>query len=39
MSNPFNNIPSTADVPETVDKKSITALISLAERFEAAISR
>ena len=39
MSNPFDNIPSTADVPETVDKKSITALTSLAERFEAAISR
>lgn len=39
MSNPFDNIPSTADVLETVDKKSITALTSLAERFEAAISR
>ncbi|MDE6234487.1 MAG: hypothetical protein K2M56_01905 [Muribaculaceae bacterium] len=39
MSNPFDNVPSTADVPETVDKKSITALTSLAERFEAAISR
>ena len=39
MSNPFNNVPSTADVPETVDKKTITALTSLVERFEAAISR
>ena len=39
MSNPFDNVPSTADVPETVDKKTITALTSLVERFEAAISR
>ena len=39
MNNPFDNVPFTADVPETVDKKSITALTSLAERFEAAISR
>ena len=39
MSNPFENVPSTADVPETADKKSITALTSLIERFEAAISR
>ena len=39
MSNPFENVPSTADVPESADKKSITALASLIERFEAAISR
>ena len=39
MSNPFDNVPSTADVPESVDKKTITALTSLVERFEAAISR
>ena len=39
MSNPFNNIPSTADVPETADKKSIAAQTSLVERFEATISR
>ena len=39
MSNPFDNIPSTADVPETADKKSIAAQTSLVERFEAAISR
>ena len=39
MSNPFDNVPSTADVPETVDKKTITALTALVERFEAAISR
>lgn len=39
MSNPFDNVPSTADVPKTVDKKTITALTSLVERFEAAISR
>ena len=39
MSNPFDNIPSTADVPETADKKSIAAQTSLVERFEASISR
>ena len=39
MSNPFDNVPSTADVPETVDKKSLTTLTTLTERFEAAISR
>ena len=39
MSNPFDNVPSTADVPETVDKKNIATQTSLVERFEAAISR
>ena len=39
MSNPFDNVPSTADVPETVDKKTLTTLTTLTERFEAAISR
>ncbi len=39
MSNPFDNVPSTADVPQTVDKKTITSLASLVERFEAAINR
>ena len=39
MNNPFDNVPSTADVPETVDKKSLATQSSLVERFEAAISR
>ena len=39
MSNPFDNVPSTADVPGTVDKRTITTLTTLTERFEAAISR
>ena len=39
MNNPFDNVPSTADVPETVDKKNIATQTSLVERFEAAISR
>ena len=39
MSNPFDNVPSTADVQETVDKKTLTTLTTLTERFEAAISR
>ena len=39
MNNPFDNVPSTADVSETADKKSIATQTSLVERFEAAISR
>ena len=39
MSNPFDIVPSTADVPETTDKKTITTLTALVERFEAVISR
>ena len=39
MSNPFDNVPSTADVPETIDKKTLTTMTALVERFEAVISR
>ncbi|MBD5364484.1 MAG: hypothetical protein HDR79_05985 [Bacteroides sp.] len=39
MDNPFDNVPSTADVPDVVDKKTIATQTSLVERFEAAISR
>lgn len=39
MSNPFDNVPSSADVPETVDKKTISDLAAVTERFEAAVSR
>lgn len=39
MNNPFDNVPSTADVPDTVDKRTITTLTALTERFEAAVSR
>lgn len=39
MSNPFDNVPSSADVPETVDKKTISNLEAVTERFEAAVSR
>ena len=39
MNNPFDNVPSTAEVLETADKKSIAAQSSLIERFEVAISR
>ena len=39
MNNPFDNVPSTTDVSEIADKKSIAAQTSLVERFEAAISR
>lgn len=37
MSNPFDNVPSTADVPETIDKKALTTMTTLVERFEAAV--
>lgn len=39
MSNPFDNVPSSADVPETINKKDITALTAAIERFETAVSR
>lgn len=39
MSNPFDNVPSTADIPESVDKRAMTTLTALTERFEAAVSR
>ncbi len=39
MSNPFDNVPSSADVPETADKKVISNLTAVTERFEAAVSR
>lgn len=39
MNNPFDNVPSTADVPDTVDKRTITTLTALISRFEAAVSR
>lgn len=39
MNNPFDNVPSTADISESVDKRTITTLTALTERFEAAVSR
>lgn len=39
MSNPFDNVPSTADVPDTIDKKALTTMTTLVERFEAAVCR
>ena len=39
MNKPFDNVPSTAAVPEIVDRRTLTTLTSLVERFEAAISR
>lgn len=39
MSNPFDNVPSSADVPETLNKKDITALTAAIERFETAVNR
>lgn len=39
MNNPFDNVPSTADVSDTVDKRTITTLTALTERFEVAVSR
>ena len=39
MNNPFENVPSTADGPETIDKKTIATITALVERFETAVSR
>lgn len=39
MNNPFDNVPSSADVQETNDKKTLSSLSSLVERFEVAVSR
>ncbi|WP_302609535.1 hypothetical protein [uncultured Bacteroides sp.] len=39
MNNPFDNVPSTADIPESVDKRVITTLTALTERFEGALTR
>ena len=39
MNNPFDNVPSTADVSETADKRAMTTLTALTERLEATVSR
>jgi len=39
MINPFENVPSSADVPDTIDKKTVSALSGIADRFEKAASR
>ena len=39
MSNPFEKVPSSADVPGTIDKKTVSALSVIADRFEKAVSR
>ncbi len=39
MSNPFDNVPSSADVPEAINKKDITNLTAAIERFETAVKR
>ena len=39
MSNPFENVPSSADVPGTIDKKTVSTLSVIADRFEKAVSR
>ena len=39
MSNPFENVPSSADVPGTIDRKTVSTLSGIADRFEKAASR
>ena len=39
MSNPFEKVPSSADVPGTIDKKTVSALSGIADRLEKAASR
>lgn len=39
MSNPFENIPSSAEMPETIDKKTVTTLGTIADRLEKSTAR
>lgn len=39
MSNPFENIPSSADAPQTIDKKTVTTLTDIVERLEKTTDR
>lgn len=39
MSNPFENVPSSADVPQTVGKKTVTTLTDIVERLEKTADR
>lgn len=39
MSNPFENIPSSADAPQTIDKKTVTTLTDIVERLEKTADR
>lgn len=39
MSNPFENIPSSADAPQTIDKKTVMTLTDIVERLEKTADR
>lgn len=39
MSNPFENIPSSADAPQTIDKKTVMTLTDIVERLEKTTDR
>ena len=39
MSNPFENVPASADVSDTIDRKTVSTLSGIADRFEKAASR
>ena len=39
MINPFENVPSSADVSDTIDRKTVSTLSGIADRFEKAASR
>ena len=39
MINPFENVPSSADVSDTIDRKTVSTLSGIADRFERAASR
>lgn len=39
MSNPFENVPSSADAPQTIDKKTVTTLTDIVERLEKTADR
>ena len=39
MSNPFENVPSSADLPQNIDKKTVSALSDLVDRLEKSVGR
>lgn len=39
MSNPFENVPSSADAPQTIDKKTVMTLTDIVERLEKTADR
>ena len=39
MNNPFDNVPSAAKIPESIDKKTVSTLTNLVDRLEKSVER